>query len=445
MYNMFWTSGFTTSSFQQQEKANVISLEDEDVLFLNESNDDATSDQDRGNELEESNDTSTVSFDTTNISSSILEDHEDEANANTDIASPQTYKHIYLPPYQPYLKPGRDVSLAIKPIYGAHRPDQDVVMTVARGYELPHIIYFITSLLETGFKGDIVMGMGPDMSNETRAFLNHYSKHYSVVTYEIPLTCCCPRRGTLCVVVDMFQATESDGSTIMLKDLRRLRAVAQLRFEYYWAWTTKYASTSRILLSDSRDVYFQTNPFTSLTKNMETTLHVYEDTTTVKRNIPESNWVRNIYNQTILDEIGDLPGLCSGNTLGGQPAMEMYNRAMVKEWDDTSFQNRVGMDQGRHIVLVLRNKLVGAPNITTVNKIKLGAGEVNTIGITLKQLWKANAPLSDWKGYDSQNELILNDDGSVTPVVHMFDRHPQLKEIINNRTQMALLKWNETK
>ena len=390
----------------------------------------------------------TATTTTTNTSTrSILEDEDngnDNDNTSTDKASPPTYKHIYPPPYQPYLKPGRDVSIAIKPIYGAHRPDQDVVMTVARGYELPQIIYFIKSLLETGFKGDIVVGMAPSMSNETKAFLTHHSNHNNVVTYEIPLECGRPMRGTLCNVVDMFQATEYDGSTIMLKDLRQRRVVAQLRFEYYWAWTTEYSSTSRILITDSRDVYFQTNPFTNLTKNMETTLHVYEDTDKIKNNIPETNWIRNIYNQTMLDEIGDLPGICSGTTIGGQPAMEMYNRAMVKEWDETSTKNRIAMDQGRHIVLVLRNKLVGAPNITTVNKIKLGAGEVNTIGIPLIGLLKAGIPLSEWKGYDSRNELILNNDGSVTPVVHMFDRHPLLKEIINNRTQMALLKWNET-
>jgi len=228
---------------------------------LDESDGDATSDRD--NEVQESN--NTTSSGTINISSSIF---EDEDNDNTYIASPPTYKHIYLPPYQPYLNQGRDVSVAIKPVYGAHRPDQDVVMTAAMGYELPHIIYFVTSLLETGYEGDIVVGMGPDISNATREILIRYSKHHSVVTYEIPLQWCCPR-----------------------------------------------------------------------------------------------NWVRNIYNQTILDEIGELPRICSVTTFGGQPAMEMYNRAMVKEFDDTSTAIRTGMDQGRHIVLVLRNKLVEAPNI----------------------------------------------------------------------------------
>ena len=34
---------------------------------------------------------------------------------------------------------------------------------------------------------------------------------------------------------------------------------------------------------------------------------------------------------------------------------------------------------------------------------KIGTGEVNTIGVTLKNL---KIPLSDWSGYDSEKELI---------------------------------------
>ena len=143
---------------------------------------------------------------------------------------------------------------------------------------------------------------------------------------------------------------------------------------------------------------------------METTLHVYTDTDQIQQNTPERNWVQNIYNDTILQTIGHLPGFCSGTTLGGQPAMETYNRAMIHEWDITSHANNIGMDQGRHIVLVRMKKLVGAPNISHVEIFKMGTGEVNTLGVPLKHL---RIPLEEWKGYDSTTtETILNEDGS---------------------------------
>ena len=373
------------------------------------------------------------------LSSKDLTTPQHASTTTPAVEAQQIYNHTYPPPFEIYhLHKGMNVtsvSLAIAPCLGAHRPDKDAVMTVASGYQIGHLIYFLTSLLETGYDGDVVFGMGTDMSNETRAFLEYFAKHHNVVVYEIQLL----RRNRLFQVMNFFQTVDENGSRILLEDIRQPRQVAQLRFEYYWAWSTRYNPQSRILVTDARDVYFQLNPFEKLPKEgLETTLHVYEDTASIALNLPESNWVRNIYNVSVLNQIKHLPGLCSGTTLGGQPAMEMYNRAMVKEFDEHPM-SRVGMDQGRHIGLILLDKLVGSPNITTVNKIKLGSGEVNTIGVPLKNL---RVPLEKWKGYDSETQSILNDDGTPSPVVHMFDRNALLKEIITNRTNAALLKWS---
>lgn len=258
-------------------------------------------------------------------------------------------------------------------------------------------------------------------------------------------------------------ATTTTTTTIvgkkLLPDFRPPRCVAQLRYEYYWAWATQYHYHSRILVSDARDAYFQSNPFANLTKStttttttkdnhnddnndMATTLHVYRDTDSVGTNTPETNWIRNIYNTTILNQVKNYPGLCSGTTLGGQPAMEMYSRAMVHENDVHGSQKSCAMDQGRHIVLVRLNKLQGAPNITKVVEYDMGEGEVYTLGIPLLK-WKVQ--LQNWKGYNTTTQEILNNDGSPTPLVHMFDRSPILKEIINNRTRDALQEWNQTK
>lgn len=345
------------------------------------------------------------------------------------------YTYYYPPPYHELLSQFKNVSLAIKPTYGVHRPDVDAVMTFTVGYELPQIIYFVTSLIDTGFQGDIVLGMGTNVTDETRDFLSFYSNQHHLIVYNIQLDCCCRKRGSLCKIVNMYQDKVKN---VPLMDHRQRRLVAQLRFEYYWAWTTFYSSSSRILLTDARDVFFQLNPFHKLNQRMHTVIHVYEDTEKIKMNTPESNWIRRIYNQTILEQIGHLPGICSGTVLGGKPAIETYNRAMVREWDETSSKNGIGMDQGRHIFLIYMNKLVGAPNITDVISFQMGTGEVYTVGVPLKNL---RIPLTEWPGFDGKNNLILNNDGSPSAIVHMFDRHPLLKDIIQNRTDIALLKW----
>lgn len=358
-----------------------------------------------------------------------------------------TYARYYPPPHHHLLNKYKNVSLGIEATYGSHRPDFDAVMAVAVGYKTHQLIYFITSLLGTGFEGDIVLGMGTNMDIETREFLSFHAKRHHLVVYEIELDCCCPKRGKPCRAPKMFKSTDENGNITVLPDYRRHRLVAQLRFEYYWVWTTFYNPSSWILLTDVRDVYFQSDPFDMsrpkmMKRRKETVIHVYEDTKSIKENLPERRWIQNIYNQSVLEQIGHLPGLCSGTTFGGQPAIETYTRARVSEWDETNHANNIGMDQGRHIFLVYMNKLVGAPNITDVISYKLGTGEVNTVGVPLKQL---KVPLDEWPGYDSRRQLILNNDGNPSPVVHMFDRHPFLREIIENRTRDELAKWRSGK
>ena len=65
------------------------------------------------------------------------------------------------------------------------------------------------TVISKGFEGDLLVGMAPTMSNETRTFLSHYADHHNVAVYEVSLTCCCPRRGKLCRVVDFFQTIDS--------------------------------------------------------------------------------------------------------------------------------------------------------------------------------------------------------------------------------------------
>ena len=291
------------------------------------------------------------------------------------------YRFFYPQPFEIYMNESANhknsegmtafngIGIAIRPWYGAHRQEADVVMAVATGCQLPEIIYFDTSLLSTGFDGDIVLGLGDDISNETKDFGKYYAKHHNLVLYEIPLLACTgAERFRLCNSAPMYEAVYQNGTRRPLPDIRPPRCVAQLRYEYYWAWVSSYLGSSRVLISDVRDVFFQRNPFQNLPRNatMETTLHVYRDTETIESNIPESNWIRNIYNESFFNEIKDQPGLCSGTSLGGKPSMEMYFRAMIKENDLHGNQKSCGMDQGRHIALIRTNRLFGAPNITRV-------------------------------------------------------------------------------
>jgi hypothetical protein len=365
--------------------------------------------------------------------------------------------HSYPPPsYIMENQYGR-LTFAQVPQYGSHRPEADAIMTFSIGYNLEKIIYFITSLVETGYDGDIIIGTATDLGTDMRDFLEYYSTHHHVIVYEIPIDYCC--RGSRCKVVHMYKTN----SSLMVPDGRDYRTSAILRYEYYYEWSSIYQSKSRILVTDSRDVFFQRNPFEKLHLQMETHLLVFDSGATknlkkpsnhsmlILESGPDYNWIRNAYNnKTLAEEIKFKPSSCSGTTIGGQPALSMYTRAMVDQFD-YSMQiqpgHRGNYDQAFHNVLLHKNLLINATNITKVILYTSGGldSPVRTMGQEIKHRLKER-PLVDisWFKNRSGEELIVNFDGLATAIVHQGDRHPEIARMIKGRAAREMMKWNKT-
>lgn len=59
-------------------------------------------------------------------------------------------------------------------------------MTVANGYQLPDLILFVTSLLETGYNGDLVISLS-DINPKTLAYFHHQMDR--IILYDIGFRC----------------------------------------------------------------------------------------------------------------------------------------------------------------------------------------------------------------------------------------------------------------
>jgi hypothetical protein len=344
------------------------------------------------------------------------------------------------------------VQFARSPIYGKHRPQSDAVITFAVGYSLEKIIYFIVSLLNTGYNGDIVIGTATDVDNLTRSFFEAHSSPWNMVIYEIPLAYV--KNGDY-NVVDMYKATNHTASSPwqMLRDSRPPRHAAIIRYEYYYEWAALYHHNSRILLTDSRDVFFQRNPFEMMTSCMSKTLFVFDSgqgyngnsrSMTIEESLPDYTWIKKAYGRTeVLGEIKNKISSCSGTTLGGQAAVAMYARAMVDQYEYS--HSLVGYsrnwDQAYHNVLIHTGLLSNATNITSVTLMDVNYPNniVRTIGQEIKFL-DGRKPLQQisWFQNKSGEELVLNLDFSVPAVVHQADRHEQLKILLSTRAHKAL-------
>ena len=101
-----------------------------------------------------------------------------------------------------------------------------------------------------------------------------------------------------------------------------------------------------VLLSDSRDVFFQGNPFENLEGNLASGL---EDEK-IRQSSYNSNWINHFYGKVGLDQIEDRLIICSGVTIGKRNAMLDYLDGMCDEISKFLLKCAFmpGLDQGLH-------------------------------------------------------------------------------------------------
>jgi len=159
----------------------------------------------------------------------------------------------------------------LRPSYGIHRASQDAVFGLAEGYDLNTYVAFIETLRETGFSGDIVLSVSSP--ENMKAGVEHYLRQQqNLVIYMMEWTCFNGKgesKATAGEGVNLCQANgiyqHSDGSPA--DDPRDPRPVATSRYELYWIWAEQYMQSSMIMLIDSRDTFFQSNPFSTIERS----------------------------------------------------------------------------------------------------------------------------------------------------------------------------------
>jgi hypothetical protein len=231
-----------------------------------------------------------------------------------------------------------DVTVQLPPpLFGNHHGNADAVFGFARGLPAKAVVRFVGTLIDSDYDGDIVLALGNnDLEDSTedgyafREYLSYCSKHHNLVVHIVHFECA-PRSSKsseeLCQSCSMFFNQTSEQ---YVSDPRIPRHVTQMRFEYYWAWSNFYSPTSRILVSDVRDVYFQLDPFSVLPigRRLDRSMQVFvEDPTmfTLKNQRANAGWILESRGESVLEEIGDNPIVCSGTTVGGQIAMVRKN------------------------------------------------------------------------------------------------------------------------
>ena len=369
------------------------------------------------------------------------------------------------------------VQVIVKPLFGVHRPDQDVIFAYAEGYPMEYYAMFLQTLTETGFTGDVVLAIADDtvLLPNVLDYLITYGQGMTnkpnVIVYQHALDCknnghtnttsttntntgrMVMRGGVLnpfqmCQIHHVYgirntiniinnNTTTVSNNTMFtpVKDPRQGRVVATIRYEWYWMWSLQYNPHSWIMLLDARDSYFQSNPFVDLPRhnnndnNNNSTmtdgglLYLFgenADATRLGKSRKNMKWIRNGYGEAVLQALKDKPTICSGSTMGEQVAIETYLRAMVNEHDECNIR-MAGSDQGFHNYLYYSRKLSNAATIRKIVVWEQGKGIINNLGALRTK------PFKDWGIYDPKEHKVYQwDKKTLSPVVHQWDRDGEL-------------------
>lgn len=155
---------------------------------------------------------------------------------------------------------------------------------------------------------------------------------------------------------------------------------------------------SKIMLTDLRDVVFQSDPF-AFKYPPGLSCFLEDESKTIGSCPFNSPWVINTLGRDVHDNLADKLISCAGVTVGDYDAMIEYLRLMV------SFISVQGAnDQGAHNGIVHLGLM---PNITVYENEK---GPVITVG-------------------NMRNPKF----GSKAAIVHQYDRHPEMIRIVSER------------
>jgi hypothetical protein len=386
---------------------------------------------------------------------------EDAFSANEVVSSDNIVSKIasaYPPPYE-LISPTSQVLL--QPTLGSHRPNQNAIFAFAEGYPLDVYITFIESLSNTGYTGDVVLAvssaseMKPQVLDYLTSYADENSEKLHVISYALSWECYRKNGERITHVNNGFSDCQlhglystHDGIT-PAKDVRMARPVATARYELYWIWSTHYEDTSRILILDVRDSYFQSNPFSTATTE-GCTLDLFEENreaVSIGKSSYNSKWVQIAYGKEMLNSMKDQPVLCSGSTMGSQKAIETYTLAMISQFDERNCK-QVGCDQGFHNYLFydpdakLRNFLEDKDCVVNVHK--QGEGTVNNLAAMRNSSLRSQGVLLEGHAEFEDGFAVVNMDRTVSPVMHQFDRDGELKGVIRQRTKLWMRKWMQS-
>jgi hypothetical protein len=202
-----------------------------------------------------------------------------------------------------------------------------------------------------------------------------------------------------------------------------LSPVRQRYFLYHRFLRREGWRYERVLLADTRDLVFQSDPFVG---GPAEELVFFAESFPIEAGELNSNWVRTQLGQATLDRLKKKSTVCAGTTLGHPAALRCYCERMMATIRRAENQHLMHGDQGLHNTVVYE----GLADIPFSTRICRNGESVYTLTQhfdTASLRWNAG-------------EQIVDPSGRVVPILHQYDRHPDLAARLLRRIRAGLRK-----
>ena len=290
---------------------------------------------------------------------------------------------------------------------------RDVILGLLHRQNLGAVAPFVRSLKQTGYAGQVVLftsQVGAGTEAELRRLGVEVAPfHFSGKKDRQPLARLWP----------LWRWYFASGASPAAK-ARLAHRVLHVRYRRYLLYAEflrrRAADFDRVLLADSTDIFFQADPFA-----WPWTPGVHFFLEEAKNRLGTCKlhrlWLSCQVGPEFVDRHAGEVVSCSGTTFGDTAAIREYLEQMIAAMMRARNLGKIsGGDQGIHNYLRIENKVPHA--VLHANR----RGPVMTMGV----MQPGDFQLND-------AGLVLNEDGSVPPVLHQYDRLPELKRQLQGR------------
>ncbi len=240
----------------------------------------------------------------------------------------------------------------------------NLILGAATGYNKKDLYYFIMSLRKI-YSDDIYLIFNLDLNIETNKFLDE-NNIKKIFTNEKP------------------------------------KKIFKTRFKIYFNFLKDNTKYHNILITDTRDVIFQKNPF--LEKKLSRINFFMEDKV-IKNCFFNSNWIKRLYGKEKYEKIKNFQISCSGTTIGSHKALLEYLFIMndhINKYSYYSLFKSPGTDQGNHNYIINTIKFADSKKFSNNDGIvaTLSDADMTNFKLTKKFLNKNNEEFSIIHQYD---------------------------------------------